>query len=295
MPWFQVRFTSPQDTAEAYSDLLMELGAVSVTYEDGADQPLLEPAPGETPLWDRIDVVGLFDAELPQQWVAQQLREQLPQSITSSVTITELEERDWVRAWMDDFHPMHFGQRLWIIPSWSEPVDPNDINILLDPGLAFGSGTHPTTALCLEWLDSHPPEQNTVIDYGCGSGILAIAAARLGASHIYAIDNDPQALIATRDNATKNGVEQIKPLLPEEFDGQKETELLLANILSGPLEQLAPRFAALVSRSGTIVLSGILSEQSEGLIQIYSQWFRMEPPEYREEWCRLVGQRNGAP
>ncbi|HIJ48978.1 MAG TPA: 50S ribosomal protein L11 methyltransferase, partial [Gammaproteobacteria bacterium] len=252
MPWFQARFTTQQPFAENFSDLLMELGAASVTFEDAEDQPLLEPPPGETPLWELINVVGLFDAELNQQEIRQQLLRQLPEDNATTLRFVPLEEQDWVRAWMDDFHPMQFGQRLWIIPSWSEPVDPEGVNILLDPGLAFGTGTHSTTALCLEWLDAHPPTGQKVIDYGCGSGILAIAAAKLGASQIDGVDNDPQALIATHDNAEKNRVTHIQGFLPDTFPKEQQADLLLANILAGPLEELAPTFASHVVAGGSI-------------------------------------------
>ncbi|MBT3845419.1 MAG: 50S ribosomal protein L11 methyltransferase [Gammaproteobacteria bacterium] len=292
MPWFQARFTTQQPFAENFSDLLMELGAASVTFEDAEDQPLLEPPPGETPLWELINVVGLFDAELNQQEIRQQLLQQLPEDNATTLRFVPLEEQDWVRAWMDDFHPMQFGQRLWIIPSWSEPVDPEGVNILLDPGLAFGTGTHSTTALCLEWLDAHPPTGQKVIDYGCGSGILAIAAAKLGASQIDGVDNDPQALIATHDNAEKNRVTHIQGFLPDTFPKEQKADLLLANILAGPLEELAPTFASHVVAGGSIVLSGILQEQAESVSRVYSRWFEMEPAAIDDAWVRLTGTKH---
>ena len=292
MPWFQARFTTQQPFAENFSDLLMELGAASVTFEDAEDQPLLEPPPGETPLWELINVVGLFDAELNQQEIRQQLLQQLPEDNATTLRFVPLEEQDWVRAWMDDFHPMQFGQRLWIIPSWSEPVDPEGVNILLDPGLAFGTGTHSTTALCLEWLDAHPPTGQKVIDYGCGSGILAIAAAKLGAGQIDGVDNDPQALIATHDNAEKNRVTHIQGFLPDTFPKEQKADLLLANILAGPLEELAPTFASHVVAGGSIVLSGILQEQAESVSRVYSRWFEMEPAAIDDAWVRLTGTKH---
>ncbi len=287
MGWFQTCVTTPQQSTETLSDLLMELGAASVTFEDAEDQPLLEPPPGETPLWEQVVVVGLFDEALDQHTIEQQLQQQLPQP--NNLSITPLEEQDWVRAWMDDFHPMQFGERLWIVPSWSEPVDANAVNILLDPGLAFGTGTHPTTALCLQWLDANPPTGKRVIDYGCGSGILAIAAAKLGATQVDGADLDPQALIATADNAEKNGVTTINGFLPNDFPADQQADLLLANILAGPLEELAPTLASHVAPAGTIVLSGILGEQAEAVSQAYSPWFTMEPPALQEEWVRLTG------
>jgi len=160
LSWFQTRVTVDKKAAESLSDLLSDLGAASVTFEDAEDQPLLEPAPGETPLWKKIDVVGLFDAKLSQELISIALSQQLTEEQISTLTISDLEEQNWVRAWMDDFHPMRFGQRVWIIPSWSDPIDDDGINIMLDPGLAFGTGTHPTTALCMEWLDANPRKKN---------------------------------------------------------------------------------------------------------------------------------------
>ena len=292
MAWFQTRFPTDQPQAEQFSDLLMELGAASVTFEDAEDQPILEPAPGETPLWEKIVVVGLFDRALDRSTIQQQLTEQLDHNSQKTLSIKDLEEQDWVRAWMDDFHPMQFGQRLWIVPSWRDPVETGGVNILLDPGLAFGTGTHPTTALCLEWLDAHPPENQIVIDYGCGSGILAIAAAKLGAATVHGIDNDPQALTATKDNAEKNGVNHnIHTALPESFDETLQVELLLANILAGPLIELAPILAHHLIPGGAIVLSGILQEQAQSVIDAYTPWFEMAPPTTRKEWVRLEGRR----
>ena len=292
MPWFQIRLTARKQEADPLSDLLTELGAASVTYEDAEDQPLLEPAPGETPLWESIEVVGLFDAGLDRELIRIALSQQLSAEQLPTLQISDLEEQDWVRAWMDDFHPMQFGERLWIIPSWSDPVDPNGVNVLIDPGLAFGTGTHPTTALCMEWLDGHPPINSTVIDYGCGSGILAIAVAKLGASSIHAVDNDPQALTATLDNAEKNGVmPAIKTWLPNDFAPAQQAQLLLANILAGPLIDLAPTLADHLEIGGTIVLSGILQQQAEAVAAAYAPWFDLQPPSSREEWVRLVGEK----
>nr|MBT7306817.1 50S ribosomal protein L11 methyltransferase [Gammaproteobacteria bacterium] len=292
MPWFQIRLNSSQREAEPLSDLLIELGAASVTFEDAEDQPLLEPAPGETPLWEQVVVIGLFDADSGQASIRQQLSRQLSPAQLSTLSIATLEEREWVRAWMDDFHPMQFGERLWIIPSWSKPVEKEGVNILLDPGLAFGTGTHPTTALCLQWLDAHPPQNRSVIDYGCGSGILAIAAAKLGASHVYGIDNDPQALTATADNGEKNGVsELIQGFLPNQFPPQRQVDLLLANILAGPLIELAPLLADHLPPGGVIVLSGILREQADEVIAAYTPWFKMNPPTFIEAWTRLDGEK----
>ncbi len=296
MPWFQLRLTASKEEAEKLSDLLSGLGAASVTFEDAEDQPLLEPPPGATPLWERIDVVGLFDAKLDQELITAALFGQLSIESRSTIKTEELEDQDWVRAWMDDFHPMKFGESLWIVPSWSDPVDPDATNILLDPGLAFGTGTHPTTALCMEWLDAHPPTKKVVIDYGCGSGILAIAAAKLGAVSVHCVDNDPQALIATLDNGEKNNITaRLKGYLPDAFPNEQMAELLIANILAGPLIELAPKLASHLKPGGEIVLSGILQEQADEVSTAYTPWFEMEPATFRQEWTRLEGCRREEP
>jgi ribosomal protein L11 methyltransferase len=292
--WFQIRFTSHSLESEKHSDLLIELGALSVTFEDAEDQPILEPPPGETPLWDRVEVVGLFAKELNRELIKLALSQRLPAESFSTISISDLKEQNWVRAWMDDFNPMQFGDNLWIIPSWSEPIDPNATNILLDPGLAFGTGTHQTTALCMEWLDANRPVDKSVIDYGCGSGILAIAAAKLGARRVICVDNDPQALTATTDNSEKNGVTStLETYLPvdfsKEYAGQIKVDLLLANILAGPLIELAPTLSSYIKLNGEIVLSGILNEQIDEVVAAYRPWFKLNPPTIQDGWVRIDG------
>ena len=291
MPWLQLKLDSPPQQAEHISDLLSELGAAAVTFEDGADQPLFEPDPGETKLWNLTRVVGLFDAAADMPFVIEALKSALGAETPAQFQINPVEDKDWERAWMDDFKPIRFGRNLWICPSWHTPDDPAAVNVMLDPGLAFDTGTHPTTALCLEWLDAHPPQGLTVVDYGCGSGILAIAAALLGANHVEAVDHDPQAIIASRDNADKNDVStKISAMLPGQFE-DKAVDLVLANILANPLLELAPRFADLVKPGGQIVLSGILAEQAEQILQRYRAWFDLEPPARLDEWVRIDGRR----
>jgi ribosomal protein L11 methyltransferase len=293
MSWKQIRLRALREHSEALEDLILELGALSVTFSDAEDNPVLEPAPGETPIWPELILTALFEADSNIDLIVKALENcQTPFSDLSSET---LEDQDWERAWMNDFQPMQFGQRLWICPSWQEPPVPDAINLLLDPGLAFGTGTHPTTALCLEWLDAHPPEGKLVIDYGCGSGILAIAALKLGARHCWGIDIDPQALIATRDNAEKNGVSDTQLYIAEP-DGLPPitADLVIANILSGPLVELAPVLSALVKTGGQIVLSGILEEQAQDVHRAYSTWFDMQPVITREDWVRLEGTRRQA-
>jgi len=290
MAWLQLIIPTTETEADQLSDALMEHGAVSVTLQDMQDQPVLEPAPGTTPMWSQTRVVGLFDAndDLKQiiANIEKQLRKKLPDWKGE-----QLEDKDWVRAWMDDFKPMQFGKKLWVVPSTFEPPQPEAANILLDPGLAFGTGTHPTTSMCLEWLDANPPMGKDVIDFGCGSGILAIAAILLGAEQAEAIDIDPQALIATRDNAEKNNVSRkINTYLPNEF-ANKNTLLLLANILASPLIELASYFADLTIPQGQIVLSGILAEQADAVLTAYQTDFEIEIWKQQGDWVCLAGVR----
>jgi len=291
MPWLQLILECSADDAPLYSDLLSEQGAAAVTMVDSADQPLFEPAVGTTPLWNNTRVVGLFETDVDLDAVLLELAAARAPEPLPPLRIEQLEDKDWNRAWMDTFQPMRFGNKVWIVPSWHTPPDADGVNILLDPGLAFGTGTHPTTRLCLEWLDGHPPRGAQVIDYGCGSGILAIAAALLGAGSVLCIDNDPQALIATRDNAERNKVEgKLVALLPESTP-ETVCDLLLANILAGPLMDLAEKFSRLVHAGGQVVLSGILPEQAEAVRESYLPWFEMAAPVEHDGWIRLEGQR----
>lgn len=290
MSWMQLRIVSQRDHAERLEEALLAAGAVSVTMEDNADQPILEPALGETPLWNNIRITGLFSADtdtLHATTVATaHYHETLP-----AYRWEILEDKDWERAWMENFHPMRFGQRLWICPSWQQPPAPDDVNLLLDPGLAFGTGTHPTTALCLQWLDSCPLKDKLVIDYGCGSGILGIAALLLGARQVIAIDNDPQALLATQDNASRNqiGSEQIQTFLPQQAPTDLQADIVIANILAGPLTELACTLSALTASGGLLALSGIISSQAQPLCEHYQQWFDMDAAATEQDWVRLTG------
>ncbi|MBA4501399.1 50S ribosomal protein L11 methyltransferase [Marinobacterium marinum] len=297
MPWLQIKVSIPPEQADTYEDLLLAAGCAAVTYQDAADQPIFEPDLGTTPLWNSTVVTGLFAAE-------HDLRETLDllhnaqQSLSADLNpLPEfkaeiLEDKDWEREWMDHYHPMQFGRRLWVCPSWREAPEPGAVNLMLDPGLAFGTGTHPTTALCLEWLDAQTLDDRQVVDYGCGSGILGIAALLLGARHVQAIDIDPQALTATRDNLERNRLPAatLDTFLP--LDAPLiEADLLVANILAGPLCQLAPTLAARVKPNGRILLSGLLSQQADEIVSTYSQWFEMDAPGEREGWIRISGTR----
>lgn len=291
MTWLQLKIETTKTDAPQFEALLEDIGAAAVLMEDSADQPLLEPPPGAQPLWDATRVVGIFTVDSEIDAVIEYLEAQLGQKLPPH-RVEVLEDKDWVRAWMDHYHPMRFGERLWVVPSWTPPPEPDAINMLLDPGLAFGTGTHPTTALCLEWLDSLDLKDKVIIDYGCGSGILAVAALLLGAKEAYCVDNDPQALTATRNNAAQNQVaERIHTFMPEDMPAIT-ADVIVANILAGPLAMLAPSLAA-HSRPGTeIALSGIIQPQVEELKKVYGEWFDMDGLAIKEEdWCRLSGRR----
>ncbi|WP_417502478.1 50S ribosomal protein L11 methyltransferase [Marinobacter sp.] len=296
MPWIQLQIPADPDTADQLEDLLMEMGADAVSMEDAADQPLYEPDPGTTPLWSQTTVTGLFQSDRDIDQLCADVRNawhQQTQQSLSEIDVTLVEDKDWERAWMDDFHPLQFGERLWIVPSWHEAPDPDAANLMLDPGLAFGTGTHPTTALCLEWLDGMDVSGKQVTDYGCGSGILGLAALLLGAHHVVGVDTDPQALEASRENARRNGVDESKlDLYLPDNEPDTKADVMLANILAQPLIGLAPHLAALTKQGGDLVLSGILSNQAREVMAAYEPWFIMDEPAQREEWVRLTGRRN---
>lgn len=278
--------------AEELGDALIENGAVSVTFQDTHDNPVFEPLPGETRLWGDTDVIGLFDAETEMEWVIAGLESHPLLGAGFAHKIEQIEDKDWEREWMDNFHPMRFGQRLWICPSWRDVPDPNAVNVMLDPGLAFGTGTHPTTALCLAWLDGLDLAGKTVIDFGCGSGILAIAALKLGAAKAIGIDIDPQAIQASRDNAQRNGVsERLSLYLPHEQPDNLGADVVVANILAGPLRELAPLISVLPVAGGHLGLSGVLASQASSVCEAYEEQFALDPVAEKEEWCRITGVR----
>ncbi|MDH5435276.1 MAG: 50S ribosomal protein L11 methyltransferase [Gammaproteobacteria bacterium] len=287
MPWLQLKLSTASEKTESLSDLLTQAGALAVTLHDAGDTPLLEPGPGETPIWPETIIIGLFEADCNMDHVLQLIKNSEGNDL--QYQLEPLEDKDWERAWMDNYHPMSFGKRLWICPSWTKPPQPDAINLMLDPGLAFGTGTHPTTSLCLEWLDEHDVTGLEVIDYGCGSGILAIAAALLGAKQVWAIDHDPQALMATQANAIKNQVaERITVGRPDELPELK-SQLILANILAGPLISLAPVLAEHTKSNGQLVLSGLLAKQAAEVTEHYQPWFTMKAPRQKEDWVLLEG------
>lgn len=297
MPWIQLQIPADPANADQLEDLLMAMGSDAVSMEDAADQPLYEPDPGTTPLWSQTTVTGLFDSEQDIDQLCANIRDawhQQTQQSLPDITVTLVEDKDWERAWMDDFQPLKFGDRLWIVPSWHDAPDPDAANLMLDPGLAFGTGTHPTTALCLEWLDGQDVQGKQVVDYGCGFGILGLAALLLGADHVIGVDTDPQALEASRENARRNGIEdnRLDLYLPED-EPDALADVMLANILAQPLIGLAPHLAARTRPGGALVLSGILSNQAREVMAAYEPWFVMDEPEQREEWIRLTGRRSG--
>ncbi|TXH93917.1 MAG: 50S ribosomal protein L11 methyltransferase [Pseudorhodobacter sp.] len=292
MPWIQIRINATAKTADKVSNMLLGRGAQAVTFMDAKDVPVYEPMPGETPLWGETEVMGLFDAETDPAPTIAFFQQIFGEDV--GYKVEQLEDKDWVREWMDHFHPMQFGERLWICPSWRDVPNPDAVNVMLDPGLAFGTGTHPTTALCLQWLDGLDLAGKTVVDFGCGSGILGIAALKLGAARVIGIDIDPQAIQASRDNAERNGVaDQIELYLPADQPQDVEADVVVANILAGPLRELAPLIAGHGKAGSLMALSGVLESQAPELETIYSQWFDMDPTAVKEEWCRLSGRKHG--
>ncbi len=290
--WRQLSVVASDSIADEVSDAFVDCGAVAVSFEDAADQPLYEPKPGEVRIWRRTRVIGLFPSEADLSAVTVDVQARFGRSLGSWLR-DELEDRPWERVWLEHFQPMRYGRRLWVCPTGFDlDRDGGNVILTLDPGLAFGTGTHPTTTLCLEWLDSEPSLHGArVIDYGCGSGILAVAALLLGAAQAEAVDIDPQALTATLENARKNGLAgQIRCGAPEILDSDPK-DVLLANILANPLIELAPRLASLVKGGGRIVLSGILSEQGPEVAAAYEPWFHSLVRKDMDGWVRWEGTR----
>jgi len=292
MPWLQLSLEAADIDPQTLSEFFERQGALSVTFVDAADQPLFEPAPGTTPLWSSTRITALFAAGADRSALRQQLAAQFGAEVPQRLVEETLADQDWERVWLDQFQPMRFGERLWVCPAGQlPPVDGETVIIDLDPGLAFGTGTHPTTALCLEWLDAHAPAGRAVLDYGCGSGILAIAALKLGAQSVWAVDIDEQALWSSRENAAHNAVAaRLQTGLPEQLPEQV-FDLVLANILANPLIELAPQLAARVRVGGELVLSGILKDQAVAVSGAYRRWFAMSEAVERDGWVRLHGVR----
>ncbi len=289
MSWLQLHIATDPDHADAFQDALEALGAGAVTLTDGADQPVFEPPPGARPLWRTTVVTALFSDDTDTDAILARLGDQ--GLVFADHRVEALADQVWERAWMADFQPMRFGERLWIVPSWSDAPEPDAVNLKLDPGLAFGTGTHDTTALCLEWLEQTDLDGKRILDFGCGSGVLAIAALLLGAERVVCVDIDPQALTATRQNAETNGVaDRIATCLPEAFVAAP-ADFVLANILAGPLKTLAPTLAGQLKPGGRLVLAGLLDRQAEELHTCYAPYLRFEPDLSQEGWTRIAGQR----
>lgn len=294
MPWIQFTIGSDEAHARQLGDVLMANGAQAVTYRDAKDAPIFEPDPGEVQLWEQTLVTGLFDAACDIQALVKRLRQVSYLGPNFAYKTDPLEDKDWEREWMDNFKPIQFADNLWVVPSWHEAPDPQAANILLDPGLAFGTGTHPTTALCLQWLAKQDLVGQTVVDFGCGSGILGIAALKLGAARCVGIDIDRQALITTRENAVRNGVaDKFEVYLPTE-QPTLGADVVVANVLAGPLQELAEVILGYVGESGLLCMSGILSRQAEDVMNAYRPTIEFNAVTEQNEWIMLNGQRVSA-
>jgi ribosomal protein L11 methyltransferase len=289
MPFIQVTLDVGAADPAPVEELLFGIGALSVTLEGAADDPVLEPAPGATPLWGKVRLKALFDADADAKRIHAVLAQNMPDLATPQ--FEPLADRPWEREWIKDFGPMRFGRRLWVCPDGMPAADADAIRVELDPGLAFGTGTHATTALCLEWLDSRKLAGRAVVDYGCGSGILGIAALKLGARTVRAVDIDPQALTATRDNAARNRTEAGLTVTNDPLLAADSTDLLVANILAGPLVELAPRFGVAVRPGGELAVSGILVGQVDAVTAAYRACFDIALTAERDGWALLSGRR----
>lgn len=286
MPWLELRINTDRSNAPTQEYFLAKSGALSVTLQDNADQPIFEPALGETPLWKQTRVTGLFEADVDTKEI--ELKLKLPEG--SHFVWHILEDKDWEREWMTHYHPIKCSEKLWICPSWTPPPQTDSINLILDPGLAFGTGTHATTFLCLQWLSQQSLSGNTVIDYGCGSGILGIASLLLGAENALGIDIDPQALIASQDNAERNKIDTSRfPVYFPDAYPATQADIVVANILAGPLVELAQTLNAALKPKGKICLSGILENQAETVQAAYSSFIQFDPIQCKDDWVCLSG------
>lgn len=293
MAWNKLTIQTTEQYADAVSDQLMLLGASAITFQDAGDEPIYEPLPGTLNFWQTTNVSGLFAETEPLAPILTYFEQQQSAGLIKHFVLENLPDQVWERTCLAHVQPLQFGQRLWICPSWETPcADPASATVILDPGLAFGTGTHPTTALCLTWLAQHIQTQALVIDYGCGSGILGLAALKLGAKQVLAIDHDPQALLATEQNAIRNQLQApaLRTALADQLPAlPKRANLLIANILAQPLIDLAPHFATLLQPDGQLLLSGILREQIPAIEAAYAPWFTFQPPVIQAEWVLLIG------
>ncbi|MCG3881398.1 50S ribosomal protein L11 methyltransferase [Psychrobacter sp. Ps3] len=308
MAWQQLHLQCKKTNVDLAEALLLESGALSIMLDDAGDQPLFEPLPGESPLWDEVVLTGIFDASTEQgnrQALEQLIHDIAAQVDASRTWLSAVEDKDWEREWMTHYQPIECANNLWIVPEWLTPPNPEATNIIMDPGLAFGTGYHATTRLCLDWLTNEDLQDKVVIDYGCGSGILGIAALLLGARQVYAVDIDPQAVLATKQNAERNQVdERLLAFLPEEFNDYCAendvipVDIIAANILAKPLIGLAPYFATLIAVQGRLVLAGLIESQTEQVIDAYQPYFTLDPKhafttQEDHHWQRLSGTFTG--
>lgn len=304
MDWQQLHLQCAKQDVDLAESLLLEEGALAISLVDAGDQPLFEPLPGKSPLWDEVVLTGLFEADTLQS-IENTAQDIATQANASRVWTTHLADTDWEREWMSHYKPIPCAGNLWVVPKWMTPPDPDAINIMMDPGLAFGTGYHATTRLCLDWLTTQDLTDKTIIDYGCGSGILGIAALLLGAKQVYSVDIDPQAVLATRQNAERNDVfDKLSVYLPQDFDALftkgdiPKADIITANILAKPLIGLAPYLATLIRSKGGIVLAGLISEQLDEVVDAYQPWFNLNNRfSYHDEpdahWHRLSGHFTG--
>ena len=308
MAWQQLHLQCEKANVDLAEALLLEAGALSIALDDAGDQPLFEPLPGESPLWDEVILTGLFDAsaENGSRQAVEQLSHEIAAEVNASrIWLTAVADKDWEREWMSHYHPIECANDLWIVPNWLTPPKPEATNIIMDPGLAFGTGYHATTRLCLDWLTEQDLTDKVVIDYGCGSGILGVAALLLGAKHVYAVDIDPQAVLATNQNAARNNVEgQLQAFLPDDFRAfcaeqqVSAVNVIVANILAKPLISLAPYFATLIAHKGRIVLAGLIESQTQQVSDAYSPYFALDAKhaytaQEDQHWQRLSGTFTG--
>lgn len=285
MPWKELHIITSADKVDEISDQLSDFGANAITFRDAGDDPIFEPSNTTPRIWAKTIVIGLFES-------TQDISALLKQLNNYDISIIDIPDEDWVRRSLDSFKPMKFGKKLWVCPSWQTLPEPNAIHLSLDPGLAFGTGSHPTTALCLEWLDENLSSEEQVIDYGCGSGILGIAALKLGAKQVFAVDNDEQALKSAAHNSQKNNLYPpvFTTFLPENLPAL-QADLVMANILAQPLIELAKTLAFLTKIGGKILISGVLSGQVDSINNAYKRWYNIQQPVYKGEWVSLVGIR----
>jgi ribosomal protein L11 methyltransferase len=294
MPWLQIRIPTTPEHTEILEDALLIAGCQAVTLIDTKDQPVFEPIRGTTPLWQQTTVQGLFEHDIDARQLVNQISTAIKENHlnTGPITTEIVEDKDWEREWMSNFKPIQCGARLWIIPSWTEAPQASAVNLKLDPGLAFGTGTHPTTYLCLEWLDQNIQGGESVLDYGCGSGILGLAAILLGADKMDGLDIDPQAITATKSNAQANSIHESQyRVTTQPGELIEQYDMIVANILAGPLCDLSEAICQRLKPNAPIVLSGILAHQAQAVIDAYKLWVRFDPVTEKDGWVRLSGTR----